>query len=41
MLTLLQVGDEDTRFRHEPGPYTMVEGYLQLARPLIKEDVAV
>jgi hypothetical protein len=34
----LQVDEADGRFRAEQGPYTMVEGFLQLARPLIKED---
>ena len=33
----LEVGPEDGRLRADEGPYTMVEGFLQLARPLIKE----
>lgn len=31
----LSVGQEDGRMRHDPGPYTFIEGYLQLARPLV------
>lgn len=33
----LEVGPEDGRLRSDEGPYTLVEGFLQLARPLIKE----
>lgn len=33
----LEIGQEDGRLRNDPGPYTMVEGYLQLARPLISD----
>lgn len=32
-----EVGQEDGRLRNDPGPYTMVEGFLQLARPLIPD----
>jgi hypothetical protein len=32
----LEVGQEDGRMRMDPGPYTFVEGFLQLARPLVK-----
>lgn len=32
----LSVGNEDGRLRLEPAPYTLVEGYLQLARPLVQ-----
>lgn len=35
----LGVDQEDTKIRRDPGPYTFVEGYLQLARPLLSEDV--
>jgi hypothetical protein len=31
----LDVGEEDGRIRSDPAPYTFVEGYLQLAAPLI------
>jgi len=34
----LEVGPEDGRLRGDPGPYTMVEGFLQLARPLVKDS---
>ena len=37
----MDVGEEDTRIRNDPGPYTFVEGYLQLAKPLLKSDVQV
>jgi hypothetical protein len=37
----LQIGEEDGRLRRDQGPYTMLEGFLQLTRPLIKEDVAM
>lgn len=33
----LQVGPEDGRLRNDPAPYTMLEGFLQLARPLVKD----
>ena len=33
------VNEEDTRIRKDPAPYTFVEGYLQLARPLLSADV--
>jgi hypothetical protein len=33
-----EVGQEDGRLRHDPGPYTLLEGFLQLARPLIVEQ---
>lgn len=32
----LSVGADDGRLKLEPAPYTFVEGYLQLARPLIQ-----
>lgn len=32
----LEVGPEDGRMRGDPGPYTLLEGFLQLARPLVK-----
>ena len=32
----LSVGAEDGRLRLDPAPYTFVEGYLQLARPLVQ-----
>ena len=35
----LGVDQEDTRIRKDPAPYTFVEGYLQLARPLLSEDL--
>lgn len=35
----LGVDQEDTRIRKDPAPYTFVEGYLQLARPLLNADV--
>ena len=37
----LMVEQEDSRIRGDAAPYTFVEGYLQLARPLLKEDVNV
>jgi hypothetical protein len=37
----LGIEQEDTTIRKDPAPYTFVEGYLQLARPLLKEDVNV
>lgn len=36
----MDVNQEDTAIRKDPPPYTMVEGYLQLARPLLHSDVA-
>lgn len=33
----LGVEQEDSRIRRDPAPYTFVEGYLQLARPLLKD----
>lgn len=36
----LGIDQEDTKIRKDPAPYTFVEGYLQLARPLLSEDVA-
>lgn len=36
----LGVGQEDTAIRNDPAPYTFVEGYLQLARPLLSSDVS-
>jgi len=36
----LDVGEEDTKIRNDPAPYTFVEGYLQLARPLLSEELA-
>lgn len=36
----LGVDQEDARIRKDPGPYTFVEGYLQLARPLLNADVS-
>jgi hypothetical protein len=35
----LGVEQDDTNIRRDPAPYTFVEGYLQLARPLLNEDV--
>lgn len=35
----LEVGQDDGRLRLDRGPYTMVEGYLQLARRLEKADL--
>jgi hypothetical protein len=35
----LDVGEEDTKIRKDPAPYTFIEGYLQLARPLLSENV--
>ena len=37
----MDVGEEDTRIRRDPAPYTFVEGYLQLAKPLLKADVPI
>lgn len=34
----LAVGNEDGRIRQDPAPYTLVEGYLQLAKPLVPVD---
>jgi hypothetical protein len=31
----LGVGNEDGKLRLDPAPYTFVEGFLQLARPLV------
>jgi hypothetical protein len=31
----LEVGKEDGKLRKDPGPYTFVGGFLQLARPII------
>lgn len=31
----LEVGKEDGKMRNDPGPYTFVEGFLQLARPIV------
>ncbi|KAK0108295.1 hypothetical protein ONS95_003111 [Cadophora gregata] len=36
----MDVNQEDTAIRKDPPPYTMVEGYLQLARPLLHSDVS-
>jgi hypothetical protein len=33
----LEVGKEDGNMRFDPGPYTFVEGFLQLARPIVTE----
>jgi hypothetical protein len=33
----LEVGKEDGQMRMDPGPYTFVEGFLQLARPIVTE----
>lgn len=35
----LEVGAEDGRMRMDPAPYTFVEGFLQLARPLVQIPV--
>lgn len=35
----LEIGHEDGRLRIDPAPYTFVEGFLQLARPLVKIPV--
>lgn len=34
------VGEEDTRLRLDPGPYTAVEGFLQLMQPLKGENLS-
>ncbi|KAI4181740.1 MAG: hypothetical protein LQ346_006708 [Caloplaca aetnensis] len=34
----LDVGEEDGRLRLDPGPYTLVEGFLQLGRPVVTRD---
>ena len=36
----MDVTEEDTRIRKEAAPYTFVEGYLQLARPLLAKEMA-
>ncbi|KJX99852.1 hypothetical protein TI39_contig350g00002 [Zymoseptoria brevis] len=36
----MDVGEEDSRIRKEKAPYTFVEGYLQLARPLLGKEMA-
>ncbi|KAF1950576.1 hypothetical protein CC80DRAFT_496806 [Byssothecium circinans] len=35
----LEVGQDDGRLALPPGPYTFVEGFMQLARPLVSEGV--
>jgi len=35
----MDVDQEDTRIRKDLPPYTFVEGYLQLARPLLSDDL--
>ncbi|KAK6429691.1 hypothetical protein LTR95_014157, partial [Oleoguttula sp. CCFEE 5521] len=37
----MDVGEEDTKIRKERAPYTFIEGYLMLARPLLKEDIGI
>jgi hypothetical protein len=37
----LQVGQEDGNLRADPAPYTLLEGFLQLARPLVRDDVGL
>lgn len=34
----LSVGQDDGRLRTDPGPYTLVEGFLQLATPIVVPD---
>ena len=36
----LDVGEEDTLIRNDRAPYTFVEGYLQLAKPLLANPQA-
>ena len=36
----LEVGNESGAFRDDPAPYTLLEGFLQLARPLIDANQA-
>ena len=33
------VDEEDTKIRKDRAPYTLVEGYLQLARPLLEGEI--
>jgi hypothetical protein len=35
----MDVKQEDSTIRKDPPPYTFVEGYLQLARPLLSSDI--
>lgn len=37
----LGVEQEDTGIRRDAAPYTFVKGYLQLARPLLKDDLRI
>jgi hypothetical protein len=36
----LSVGQEDGTLRLDPAPYTLVEGFLQLATPLLSKPVS-
>lgn len=36
----LEVGQETGSLRDDPAPYTLVEGFLQLARPLVDASQA-
>jgi hypothetical protein len=36
----MDVNQEDTMIRKDPPPYTIVEGFLQLARPLLSSDIS-
>jgi hypothetical protein len=31
-----EIGPEDGRMRGDPGPYTLLDGFLQLDHPLVK-----
>lgn len=35
----LSVGAEDGRLRLDPAPYTLIEGFLQLAAPLVAPTI--
>ena len=39
----LSVGQDDGKLRTDPAPYTLIEGFLQLAAPIVgqKPDVVV
>lgn len=37
----LEVGVDDGKVRFDPGPYTMVEGFLQLVRRLDRSDIRI
>jgi hypothetical protein len=40
LFNAFEVDEEDTNLRYDPGPYTFIEGYLQLAAPLIVDQNA-